>query len=83
MAFQVCPFYSFEADQCNKEECSANIDITHFALAGPPGQPQVVKVGRGYADLIWEASKTDGKIQTALLQSTNHAKTEKISEFEP
>ena len=31
-----------------------------FGVPGPPGQPQVIKVGRGYADLVWEAPKTDG-----------------------
>lgn len=39
---------------------------THFKMKGkfgvpsPPGQPQVIKVGRGYAELIWEASRSDG-----------------------
>ena len=31
-----------------------------FAPPGPPGQPQVVKVGRGYADLKWEPPRSDG-----------------------
>lgn len=39
---------------------------THFKMRGkfgvpsPPSQPQVVKVGRGYADLIWGAPISDG-----------------------
>ncbi|ODM93780.1 Twitchin [Orchesella cincta] len=31
-----------------------------FGVPGAPGQPQVVKVGRGYAELIWEAPRSDG-----------------------
>jgi len=31
-----------------------------FGVPSPPSQPQVVKVGRGYADLIWGVPVSDG-----------------------